>query len=104
MNNGILLFMLALFLAGRYIWRGLPEPSSSNVPATVLYKRKILFRCGVLACSVLALLGMFYGESRTLPFILMIAAGFCQCGAMRQKTKDILTAALLQKTICPKTD
>lgn len=103
MNNGIILFMLALFLAARHIWRGLPEPDSPYGDTASLYRRKMFFRCGVLACSALALLGMYFGESRVLPFSLMIIAGLCQFGAMRQNTKAVLTSAL-QKTMCSKTD
>ncbi len=106
MNNGIILFMLALFLAVRHIWRGLPEPDSpgmETMDTATLYRKKMFFRCGVLVCSALALLGMYFGESRVLPLTLMIIAGLCQFGAMRQNTKAVLTSAL-QKTMCSKTD
>lgn len=103
MSNGIILLMLGLFLTGRQIWRGLPESDSPRLETAVLYRKKMFFRCGVLACSVLALLGMLFGESRVLPFILMVVAGLCQCGAMRQNTKAVLTSAL-QETMCSKTD
>lgn len=100
--NGIILLLVVLFFAGRFAWTKFLRPretagdeSFQNVDA--LYKKKTSFRIGVLVFSLCALLAMYTSDSRLVPLILLLFAGGCQLGAMKQNTRKAFAKRMEEK-------
>ena len=78
------------------------DAATLSTLATKRYKRKRLFRLGVLVCSSLAAAVFLSGQGRFLSIVFLICAALCQYGAIRQNTGSILSQLMQQRSIQPK--
>ncbi len=63
------------------------------------YKRKKLYRIGVLLCSCLAAALYLDGQSRITAIVFLIGAGLCQYGAVQQKTSALVSQVMQHRGI-----